>query len=55
MRSDQHAGDRPDLPCPTTVAEIVDLVEPMGDLDRFAIDDLTPEEADEYFRILDEA
>jgi len=27
----------------------------MGDLDRLAIDDLTPEEADEFFRILEDA
>ena len=55
MRSDQHAGDRPALPGPTTVADIVDGVEPMGDLGRFAIDDFTPEEEDEFFRILEEA
>ena len=40
---------------PSTIADIVHGVEPMGDLGRFAIDDLTPEDEDEFFRILEGA
>lgn len=39
----------------TTIADIVRDLEPMGDLGRFAIDDLTPEDEDEFFRILEDA
>ncbi len=38
-----------------TIAELLEGLQPMGDLDRLAIDDLTPEEADEFFRILEDA
>lgn len=40
---------------PRTIAEVLHGSEPMGDLSRFAIEDLTPEEEDEFFRILEEA
>lgn len=40
---------------PTTVAEVLRDIEPMGDLSQFVIDDLTPDEEDEFFRILDDA
>jgi hypothetical protein len=30
-------------------------LQPMGDLSRFAIDDLTPDEEDEFFKILEDA
>jgi hypothetical protein len=40
---------------PPTLAEALDGLEPMGDLSRFIIDDLTPDEEDEFFRILEEA
>ena len=30
-------------------------IEPMGDLSRFAIEDLTPGEEDEFFKILEDA
>ena len=40
---------------PSTIAEVLVGLEPMGDLSGFAIDDLTPEEEDEFFRILEEA
>ncbi|HET8984934.1 MAG TPA: hypothetical protein VFN03_04150 [Trueperaceae bacterium] len=44
----------PPLPGATlTIAEVLQDLEPMGDLSRFAIDDLTPEEEDEFFRILE--
>lgn len=40
---------------PTTIADVVRDVEPMGDLRRFAIDDLTPGDEDEFFGILEDA
>lgn len=40
---------------PPTLAEALDGLEPMGDLSRFIIDDLTPDEEDEFFLILEEA
>jgi hypothetical protein len=40
---------------PSTIAEVLKDLEPMGDLSRFAIDDLTPGEEDEFFRILEDA
>ena len=39
---------------PVTIAEIVERVQPMGDLGRFAIDDLTADEEDEFFAILED-
>lgn len=48
-------GQRPNAGMPTTIAGILEGAQPMGDLSRFAIDDLTPEEEDEFFRILEEA
>jgi len=51
-----------DLPLPPpnrserlTIADVLQDPDPMGDLSRFAIEDLTPEEEDEVFRILNEA
>lgn len=40
---------------PTTIAEIVRDLKPMGDLSRFQIEDLTPDDEAEFFRILAEA
>ncbi len=40
---------------PTTVAEVLRDLEPMGDLSQYVIDDLTPDEEDEFFRILEDA
>ena len=40
---------------PTTIAEIVRGLEPIGDLSRFGIDDLTPDDEAEFFRILEGA
>ena len=40
---------------PLTIADIVRGVEPMGDLRQYAIDDLTPEDEDEFFRIVEDA
>lgn len=53
--TDQHASEHVAPPGPATIADVLDGAEPMGDLGRFAIDDLTPEEEDEFFRILEEA
>lgn len=53
--SDNTANQRPAPGEPTTIAEVLQGLEPMGDLSRFAIDDLTPEEEEEFFRILEEA
>jgi hypothetical protein len=39
---------------PSTIAAIVKRCEPMGDLGRFAIDDLTAAEEDEFFAILED-
>ena len=38
---------------PTTIAQVLEGLKPMGDLSRFAILDLTPDEADLFFRILE--
>lgn len=40
---------------PMTVADVLRGVEPMGDLRQFAIDDLTPDDEEEFFRILEDA
>lgn len=53
--SDSTGNQRPASTEPTTIAEVLAGGEPMGDLRRFVIDDLTPEEEDEFFRILKEA
>jgi hypothetical protein len=42
-------------PSPTTIAHILEGIEPMGDLRQFVIDDLTPEDEDEFFRVIGEA
>ena len=49
-------ANQPSTPAiPTTIAEVIRNVEPMGDLGRFIIEDLTAEEEDEFFRILEGA
>lgn len=53
--SDNTASDDQGRHGPTTIADIVRDLEPMGDLGRFAIDDLTPEDEDEFFRVLEGA
>lgn len=40
---------------PTSIAEDLHGIERMGDLRQFVIDDLTPEDEDEFFRILENA
>ena len=53
--SDSTASQHPGATGARTIAEVLQGVEPMGDLGRFIIDDLTPEEEDEFFRILGDA
>jgi hypothetical protein len=40
---------------PVTIAEIVRLREPMGDLGRFLIEDMSPEEEADFFALLEDA
>lgn len=42
-------------PSSPTIAEILRDVKPMGDLSRFLIEEMTPEEEDEFFSILENA
>jgi hypothetical protein len=53
--SDSTANQHPGSTGPTTIAQVLQGIDPMGDLGRFVIDDLTPEEEDEFFRILEDA
>ncbi|MCP3856225.1 MAG: hypothetical protein GY750_13390 [Lentisphaerae bacterium] len=39
-------------PAELTLAELIARAEPVGDLSRFVIDDLTEEDEDEFFGIL---
>lgn len=52
--SDNSASDSRSEP-ELTMEEIIAAVQPMGDLRRFRIEDLTPEEEDEFFAVLDSA
>lgn len=52
--SNNSANQVPVVEGPLTIAELLERVEPMGDLQQLAIDDLTPEEEDAYFAILEE-
>lgn len=52
--SDNPANETPHT-AHATIADILRTVEPMGDLSRFSIEDLTPDEEVEFFRILEEA
>lgn len=40
---------------PGTIAELLEGLRPMGDLEQLAVEDLTAEEADEFFQILEDA
>ncbi|MGI8793845.1 MAG: hypothetical protein ACR2H3_11845 [Acidimicrobiales bacterium] len=53
--SDTTASHRSAPSGPSTIAEVLEGLEPMGDLSRFAIEDLTPGEEDEFFTILEDA
>ena len=50
--SDGSATQKPSPPASGTIAEVIRYVEPMGDLSRFVIEDLTAEDEDEFFSIL---
>lgn len=52
---DNTANQQPAAAGPSTIAEVLKDLEPMGDLARFAIDDLTPDEEDEFFKIVEDA
>lgn len=49
---DEHSAPPPSRGEQLTIADVLQDPDPMGDLSRFAIEDLTPEEEDEVFRIL---
>ena len=53
--SDNAANHETGPKTPTTIAEVLQGIEPMGDLGQFAIDDLSPEDEDEFFGILEDA
>lgn len=53
--SDNAANRETGPKTPTTLAELLQGIEPMGDLRQFAIDDLTPEDENEFFGILENA
>ena len=44
-----NTAKQPSSQASPTIAEIMRDVQPMGDLSRFLIDDMTPEEEDEFF------
>lgn len=47
-----HTESTPTGPAEPTLAEVIARAEPIGDLSRFVIDDLTEEDEDEFFGIL---
>lgn len=53
--SGNTAKQQPAPSGPSTIAEVLRDLEPMGELSRFAIEDLTPDEEDEFFGILEDA
>ncbi len=52
--TDQTSSQPPTIGAPSTIAEVLETAEPMGDLRRFAIEDLTPDEEDLFFKILED-
>ena len=52
--SDRPSNQMPDAPGPATIAEIIRGLEPMGDPSKFSIKDLTPEEEDAFFAIIED-
>ena len=53
--SDNPMSQPQNQDAPTTIAEVLAGLEPIGDLDQFAIKDLKPEDEDEFFAILENA
>ena len=54
IMSDSTANQVPSVPVPTTITEITRDLEPMGDPSQFAIGDLTLEEEDAFFAIIED-
>jgi hypothetical protein len=52
--SDSTAGDDSTVPR-STIDSIVERLEPIGDLSRFVIEDMGPDEEDQFFAVLEEA
>ena len=48
------ANQVPGVPAATTITEIIRDLEPMGDLSKFSIEDLTPDEENAFFAILED-
>lgn len=53
--SDNSANQYASVAAPLTVADVLAGLKPMGDLSQFVIDDLTPEDEDLFFGILEDA
>lgn len=53
--SNHSTNDQPAMSAPPTMDELLSGLQPMGDLTQFAIDDLTAEEEDEFFGVLERA
>lgn len=53
--SDNTASQQPIFAEPSTIADVLRDLTPMGDLSRFVIEDLTPDEEDEFYKILEDA
>ena len=52
--SDRTANQPPGTPGPSTITESIRGLEPMGDPSRFSIEDLTAEEEDAFFAIIED-
>lgn len=52
--SDGTANQMPGAPSPATISEIIRGLEPMGDPSKFSIEDLTAEEEDAFFAIIED-
>lgn len=53
--TDTTANHQPAPSGSSAIAELLQGLEPMGDLSRFVVDDLSPDEEDEFFRSLEGA
>ena len=52
--SDGPSNQMPDAPGQATIAEIIRGLEPMGDPSEFSVEDLTAEEEDAFFAIIED-
>ncbi len=55
MADDTAAAQHAKPNQPRILAKFIEKATPMGDLSQFAIDDLTPEEDEVFFRILEDS